>query len=468
MANELPPTNEIIYISKKPESESGSVYYEIISLRESDEKEGKLAFSQSKSQSVPQKLLHEYLIDGPPTHLQTSCVHVLVSTHSGTGRATGVYDDVVKPLLEVLIPGKGYNLVVTKDAESVKKFAEKELRKDGGEQQQQQHTVVLLSGDGGVVDLLNGVKDEEEGKEEEEDDEEDDGLPVIALLPLGTGNALFNSLHMTNKKNESEDGGSGSGSGSDLVKGLRTLVRGRAAKLPSFKVLFPDGSRTIAYSKEEEKGGNNDEEEEEEEEKRDAVTHLYGVVVASYGFHSQLVWESDTPAYRKHGAKRFQMVAGELLKESHEYRAKVEIVSAARSTSTGEMQVRVVGREEEGHAYVLATLVSNLEKTFCISPRSEPLDGQLRLVHFGPVGGEKTMDIMMKAYDGGKHVDDKDVGYEEDVEEVRITIDEDDARWRKVCVDGTIVEIPSGGCVVVRKEEGGRLKVLVDRSAVGP
>ena len=103
------------------------------------------------------------------------------------------------------------------------------------------------------------------------------------------------------------------------------------------------------------------------------------------------------------------------------------------------------------------------------------LDGQLRLVHFGDVGGEKTMEIMMAVYKGGEHVgmawvkgDEEErerVGYEE-VDEVRVTIGEEDPRWRKVCIDGTIVEVEKGGWMAVRRADEERLRVLVDQSVL--
>lgn len=205
---------------------------------------------------------------------------------------------------------------------------------------------------------------------------------------------------------------------------------------------------------------------EEVESHADAVSHLYGAIVASYGFHSQLVWESDTPEYRKHGAKRFGMVAQQLLKESHAYNAIVEL--------SGKDGSNVQKLDQDRHAYILATMVSNLEKTFTISPASKPLDGKLRLVHFGAVSGEKTMEIMTQAYNDGKHIgmkwtteDGKEegVGYEE-TSVVKITTLEEDARWRKVCIDGTIVELPQGGSMTIRTEDRPHLRVVVDKSLV--
>ncbi|TRX98123.1 hypothetical protein FHL15_000768 [Xylaria flabelliformis] len=460
------PISEIICILKQPEGKYG---YEILSLNQG-EQDGKPSFtlcrSSRASRSDDENKTHDnFMISEPPLHLQPSPqrhIHVVVSTNSGTGLSLQFYNTVLAPLLKAFglsasdEPERGgaeqgsYHLLITQDADSVKKFA-RELSSRSRSGEKVEHTIVLLSGDGGIVDLLNSYTSIDSDNVSSKDDIKPQSLPLIAVLPLGTGNALFHSLHRAVE---------GPAATSDLVQGLRTLLRGKAAPLPSFKAAFPDGSRTITYSDTAESASTESVPKNPTpnlQEQTRYVTHLYGVVVASYGFHSQLVGESDTPSYRQHGAKRFQMVAEELLKESHAYRATVEIV---RSSSKGETQ-RI---DRDRHAYILATPVSNLEKTFCISPASRPLDGQLRLVHFGPVDGAKTMEIMMAAYDGGKHVDMRweattlegqgqeekidEVGYET-IDEIRITTHEEDARWRKVCIDGTIVEIPTGGCIVV-------------------
>ncbi|KAI0393469.1 ATP-NAD kinase-like domain-containing protein [Xylariaceae sp. FL0594] len=501
----LPVPEEIICVLKK---ESG---YEVVSLQQQQgDKDTKPEFKLSLSSydhvgngstvaSIEQHLLDDYLVHGLPEHIQPGPrrrVHVLVSTHSGTGLGMQFYSTVLAPLFQRLDlrphegvtteegahfsqGGGSYNLVVTQDADSVKNFAQgiASGQSDTGGRPIE-HTVVLLSGDGGIVDMLNCIASTEEGggggggKDISDSKSGSSSIPLLALLPLGTGNALFNSLHKAASAKAPAV--------SDLVHGLRTLLLGKAAPLPSFKAVFPEGSRTITYSKgPEPASASSTDASATLEEHADSVTHLYGVVVASYGFHSQLVWESDTPAYRKHGAARFQMVAQELLKESHAYDATVEMVATSSSTATDtDNTTAATGRRgRDRHAYVLATLVSNLEKTFCISPDSRPLDSQLRLVHFfGPTDGAKTMEIMMAAYDGGKHVGlrwslDQDgegereeaVGYEQ-IDELRITTHEEDKRWRKVCIDGTIVEIPRDGCMVVRREARHHLRVLVDTS----
>ncbi|KAF6841522.1 diacylglycerol kinase catalytic domain-containing protein [Colletotrichum musicola] len=400
---------------------------------------------------LPSELTDGLLLSRAPDHLRPEPgrhdVHFVVSTKSGLGHAPKFWDSVVQPLVILAdqrasaAPHDGtglsdkFNVLITTGADTIPKFAKARwaARQPAapGYSADKTELIVLLSGDGGVVDLLNGCETETAT-----------ALPTLALLPLGTGNSNFHSSH---KPLYAENGPS------HMVLGLRTLFFGTPAPLPSFRAAFSPGAHLVTDSPESDAG----------------VDHLFGALVASYGFHAQLVWESDTPEYRKHGDKRFGMVAQELLKESHSYAAKVDI----RGQDGGPL--RPVGREK--YNYVLAALVSNLEKTFTISPGSGPLQGRLKLVHFGDVGGSKTMEIMMAAYNQGSHVgmrwkkdesEEEDyVGYE-DAEEIKVTINESNARWRKVCIDGTIVEIPEGGWMAITRLRNPLFNLLADRSVL--
>ncbi|OLN97538.1 hypothetical protein CCHL11_01233 [Colletotrichum chlorophyti] len=419
------------------------------------------------SGDLPPELTNGLLLAHFPDHLNprsgAHAVHFVVSTKSGVGHAPRFWENVVQPLLlladQKTIGGQQrhsssilaltepstqdeadappeFNLLVTKDADSVREFAKQRWAATQAAPPTKTETIVLLSGDGGVLDLLNGCEGTGSATK----------LPTIALLPLGTGNATFHSLH---KPLYADNGPS------HMVLGLRTLFTGRPAPLPTFRAYFSPGARLVSYTPDPGAQGPGDVSRHDT-----GVNHLLGAIVASYGFHAQLVWESDTPEYRRHGDKRFGMVAQELLRESHAYAATVEVAGQDGA-------LRRVERERFG--YALVALVSNLEKTFTISPGSGPLAGRMKLVHFGAVGGDKTMEIMMAAYNQGAHVGmrwgegEGYVGYE-DAEEVRVTIGESDARWRKVCVDGTIVEIPEGGWMSVRKLDRPLFSILADQS----
>lgn len=261
--------------------------------------------------------------------------------------------------------------------------------------------------------------------------------PMIALVPAGTGNALAHS----------------SGIAGDGTGGLATMMRGSPRRLPVFRVSLPVGSKAL------------DGEGKVVETYQQRQT-VHGAVVFSWALHSTLVADSDTPEYREHGSSRFQMAAKELLFPEdggapHAFKGTLSY----RARGATEEDWTVVQRRE--HAYVLLTLVSNLEEKFRISPKSKPLDGIMRLVHFAPfehsepaTGGKGVMQIMEAAYDGGKHIADKHVEYEQ-VDGLRLKMEEDDERWRRVCIDGKIFVVPRGDLVEIAREDRDLVELLV-------
>lgn len=447
----------IIFVLKQGESEDQG--YVVFSLtNETKVSYGKL--SCLLAPRLPEDILQRHLLREIPDHLNSGGgrdVTVVVSTHSGLCRAEEFFMGVVRPLLAAVgltprLSGDeakehGYEVIVTQSDKTIKDLGKRLQQESAGCSTAVKRSILLLTGDGGIVDLLNGS---------DSDSPLLSPKPTIILLPMGTGNALFHSLHKPLYTSTSSH---------HHAIALRTLFRGVPAPLPVFEASFSSGARLITYS------DPSSESNGEAEEHTRAVSRLLGGIVASYGFHASLVWESDTPAYRKHGDKRFGMAAEELLKVGHGYDALVQI----RKKEDGEEEWETPSFMEKGRkiGYALTTMVSNLEKTFTISPASRPLDGKLRLVGFGDVGGEKTLDVMKAAYNDGAHVGmrwngeqgrEETVGYEE-VEEVRVTVRETDGRWRKVCVDGTIVELPTDGWMSIQRAEE-RFDVVVDRSLV--
>ncbi|VUC24831.1 unnamed protein product [Clonostachys rosea] len=467
-----PPASTHQYIIcglKENNSESAAATFELVLLQIS---------------SIPDQISSLHLVSQIPPHLRPSTanlVDIVVSTKAGSGLALRFWQSVLHPLLRVareelaqaspgteaaeLAGSQQESLLVTENAGSVPQFAQRLWASHGGQAHrdgdrgggQQSRTVILLSGDGGVVDILNSCEHDAQAPVASSPPQ-----PLVCPLPLGTGNALFHSLH--------KPVASARPASSPLVLGLQTLFQGAPANLPTFRASFSAGSRVVVAAEEQQvaaDGGATDTPPElhegKEERNNKPVSYLNGAVVASYGFHASIVHESDTPAYRAHGQKRFGIVAQELLRRSHPYTAQVEV------RRPGAASVERVPRET--HAYVLVTPLSNLERTFAISPDSRPLDGRLRAVHFGPIGGERIMDVMMKAYDGGKHValaweeDGERVWYDE-VDEIRLKALDADGRWRKVCIDGTIVELPVGGEVVVSKSNLTLLRVLAPKEVL--
>lgn len=351
--------------------------------------------------------------------------HVIVSAGSGHRKADTFFKDVVLPVLSELY---GPDIVSTLRIHTTQSETSiLELTNDlifpeanGGKSLR----IILASGDGGIVDLVNGLLSKPKGSSYK--------APQVLLLPLGTANALYHSIN----------------AGKDNLWGLHSLSSSVAKALPVFTASFSPGARLLV-----------DEARKEEELPKDAngTPVLHGAVVCSWGMHASLVADSDTTAYRKFGIDRFKMAATEALYPAdgslpHPYLASVSVLKQDKWSPI----------PEEEHLYVLATLVSHLEQPFCISPHSKPLDGSLRLVHFGPTTGDDAMRIMGLAYQGGKHVDDEKVRYE-DIDGLRIEFKgkEEDARWRRICVDGKIVKVEKDGWVELRKEERRVLDVVV-------
>lgn len=344
---------------------------------------------------------------------QIKQIYIIVSILSGNQTAALFQEKILSHLLRKLnLPESRFEVIHTKDANTISDLTKNKILPAAnlGESQ----LIILLSGDGGIVDILNALSPRSATY----------AAPQVSLIPMGTGNALANSSGLA-----------------DATLGLATLTRGTAKPLPIFKTTFSSAARLLT-----------DEGRLEESfcQSSDGIPTLYGAVVCSWGMHASLVADSDTAEYRKHGVDRFKMAANEALYPAdgdppHAYRAKVSILP------TGSDDWRDVPRTE--HAYVLTSLVSNLEKGFTISPASKPLEGDMRIVHFGPMSGDAIMGLMTRAYAGGEHVKETSVNYES-VDGVKISFEggEEDGRWRRICVDGMIVRVEKDGWVETRRE----------------
>ena len=350
----------------------------------------------------------------------SKAIDVVVSTKSGTLQAQTYYDNVVQKAIHRIFGHDSIaSTILTTSDRSVVEFTKLILEKANDSQRQ---LILLLSGDGGIVDILDVLS---KGKRSPQY-----VRPVIGLLALGTGNALANSTGL-NKGH---------------TKGLKSFFHGKPEVLPSFRVVFSPESTLVI---------NEGRDKEVLQVDHDGNGLLFGAVVCSWGLHASLVADSDTTEFRKYGSERFTMVAKELLTPSdgsppHLYKGKITLT---KKDSDG--QIRHDLMERRDHEYILATLVSNLEENLTISPRSNPFDGQLRLLHFGPMPSDQVMGIMGLAYQGGKHVENDLVGYEE-IEGMRIDFEDDSPEWRRVCVDGKIVQVSEGGWIeleIVKKED---------------
>lgn len=445
LANQLqcknPQTQEEISIAVddivciRPDSGNGQREYSMLYLdKHDDQRSGDPAhIARIKTASLPPTLLSRYLWEELPAHFaslagQEFRVHVIVSTCSGTGTAKSIYQNVLRPFLSYL-GLTGYELHGTQSAETIKELVQSTFLPCA--QVGIRQTIILLSGDGGLIDIIDTFYNSTESVL---------APPCIALIPTGTGNAMANSVGVRCP-----------------IMGLRALLRGMPKGIPVFVASFSPEARYVT----------------EEGHGRVPICSLpiarnqgqkvYGAVVASWGFHAALVADSDTAEYRKFGPDRFKLAATELLSPSdgsptHSYRGVVTL-SKPNKASEGHGQMEPMKRDE--HMYALVTLVSRLEQEFVISPDSSPLDGCLRLIHFGPIPPDEAMQLMTKAYQGGLHVHEKAVTYTE-VDRFRIDFREKEERWRRVCVDGKIIAVEPDGWMEVRREPRRLVNLVAD------
>jgi len=382
----------------------------------------------------PHSLLEKFKIAEVPQHLSVPAsphdrcnLHVVVSIKSGTCKANSFFDNVVHQTFEALgLSQQQYEVHRTTSERFIGDFTRDVILSRANQGIQQ--TVLLLSGDGGVVDIINALLRAPRGL--------DFVKPTIGLVAMGTGNALANS----------------SGLLRDSTKGLRSFIRGKPHNLPTFTAKCSPGSELLT---------NEGRRSEHLPQEGGYFGVLHGAVVCSWGLHASLVADSDTTDYRKYGSERFQMAAKELLYPSdgskpHSYRGRVTLF---RMNEGGREYPEYLDRSE--HMYILATLVSNLEEKFMVSPRSKPLDGQLRLVHFGALSSDEILRILGMASSGGGHIREAVVGYQT-IEGMRIDLHEPDSRWRRICVDGKIVQVGEGGWIEVRKESHNVLDLVID------
>ncbi|KAI4182551.1 MAG: hypothetical protein L6R41_005916 [Letrouitia leprolyta] len=373
---------------------------------------------------LPLEYLRAHYLGTVPEHLKVSPeadgspnLHVIISVRSGVGEAQRFFDDVlIEALSTIGLRQEAYNVHTTTSENTITEITEQILlpRANKGIPQ----TILLLSGDGGIVDIVNTLLISKRSEEYKK--------PTIGLISMGTGNALANSTFLQQ----------------DLTRGLRTISRGRPHPLPTFTAHFSPGSVLLTNE------GQSTVPLPPSPTGQGGIMH--GVVVCSWALHASLVADSDTTAYRKFGSQRFQMAAKELMASAdgsrpHVYDGKITLFKIGDKDQEYSEEI-----SETKTSYIVATLVSNFEKSLCISPYSRPLDGQLRVLRFGDIPAEDVMRLIGMAMQGGGHEKDAMALYEP-VNALRIQMDEEDGRWRRVCVDGKIVQVEEGGWIEVRK-----------------
>ncbi|QDS75763.1 hypothetical protein FKW77_008667 [Venturia effusa] len=404
---------------------------------EPDPKLLKVRTEDHDSHEALKRLIPEYLLLNHENSWLLKRVqknHVVVSTKSGTGQASKFYDSILKPLLDHFGFEEGHNYVLheTKSADTIKLLAENGILHDSARGIEQ--NIILLSGDGGISDIINGLLK--------------DGLPinkqswvppVISLIPLGTGNALANSSGII-----------GPNDNIDLDNLLAMSFFANVIVIdPGPKEFNSDANPLIVCARLLTNEGTELAPLPADNENTSNHSVIYGAVVCSWGLHATLVADSDSQEWRKLGDSRFEAVAKNLLDSPHIYRGLLQIQKFA---DVGKQTHAIEGNEPlsiDEHGYLLATFCSKLDAKFRVSPQSRPLDGRLMLVHFGPKNDPQEIWRLL-GYGDGLADGDPAVTYRE-VDAFNLRFDEDDKRWRRICVDGHIIQVEKGSQILCHK-----------------
>jgi hypothetical protein len=107
------------------------------------------------------------------------------------------------------------------------------------------------------------------------------------------------------------------------------------------------------------------------------------------------------------------------------------------------------------HTYILVSHVSHLEPTFEIAPMQSPLLSTISVIQIGPMSAEELLGVMAAVYVGdGKHVLTPGVRFEGKVSEVELSVEDEDDRWRRICIDGDVITVAKNAKVNVTVCDG--------------
>lgn len=166
-------------------------------------------------------------------------------------------------------------------------------------------------------------------------------------------------------------------------------------------------------------------------------TPILFTVVASWGLHSLIVYESDKSELRsRYGAERFRIAATKILEENPVFKGSILNNKLYYSFQNGWRESPIECTQDLSY-FVLAAL-SNFEEKFTISPASLVERDQLHMVAIPYSPSVEVMELMNAAYDNGRHISSNLVCYKPVDQELTITLNEaTDPDKCIICLDGS-------------------------------
>jgi len=306
--------------------------------------------------------------------------------------------------------------------------------------------IIISGGDGTVHEVVNGIGSP--------------SLPLqLVICPQGTANALYSALFPpTNTTLHNVDRSSDTPvrPSEDRLKSVHAFIQGRKKPLVLAQTRIINGKQAITDT-------------------------ILSIVVTSTALHASILDTAEHLRSSIRGVERFKVAAMENI--SHWYGGRLQLLSDEKPAKSYDSVAGTFIQLEESQnlldgpfAYLLSTVnVDRLEPSFEITPLFSSIPssfGEMDMVVIRPMrdptlatGNQadrtafvpKLVNVLQSAYVQGSHVS---LRYDQGngpciVEYIRCNgwrwiPDVDDDRAHNVCVDGTILKIPTGGTVDCR------------------
>jgi diacylglycerol kinase family enzyme len=352
--------------------------------------------------------INQKLID----KLNSYNIYVIESVTAGKNTSFDFYNLIFKKLL--INFGINHIHFQTEKASSINEFAKSFCNENNDDnnknKENSNYLFIFLSGDTSIFEFINSFYYQFHNTSL---------IPNITILPFpqGTGNALSNSLNINN----------------NLIA-IKKFFEANQRHLPlyqlqSFKNLKSINPSLSSFTKNK---------------------SILFMIVASWGLHSTLVYESDKPEMRlNYGSERFKIAAEKILEANPVFKGRISINNNSENKSlifnkisqSWELST-IINTSDNNNiqdlSYFLLAAVSNFEETFVISPDSIVENDQLHVVSIPYVPSNIIMNLMMDAYNKGSHIESNLVYYKPIASSLTLEIENTmDPSLSIICLDGS-------------------------------
>lgn len=326
-------------------------------------------------------------------------IHIIESLNAGKNDASAsFYLLVLKKLYAKL--GVHHSHLQTESTNSIPNFAKSFNNNSTASSISEKYLFIFLSGDTSIFEFINSFYFQFPNTNE---------IPHITILPFpqGTGNALCHSLKIH-----------------DNLIGIKKLFQLNEVHLPLYQ--FQTSNKLESVNSSLSSFINNE--------------SILFMIVASWGLHSTLVYESDKPEMRsQYGSERFRIAAAKILESSPVFKSQLidndKYLSFNKSANSWELSSSPI---KQDISYFLLAAVSNFEETFKISPSSILKMDELHAVAIPYSSSATIMSLMNDAYNNGSHIKNSLVYYKPVEDSFTLRIDDEmDSSLSIVCLDGS-------------------------------